>query len=49
LDLSREVSFAELPESQLSMARLASRPSVPCEEENYDFMTKRIKFDKEFK
>lgn len=45
LDLSREVSFSEMTEGNLlSIQRSISRPFVPCEEEQLDFLSKKLKF-----
>jgi hypothetical protein len=46
LDISREVSFSEFTEGNiLSIQRSISRPFVSCEEEQLDFLSKRLKFD----
>jgi hypothetical protein len=46
LNLSREVSFSEFSEGNLqSMNRLRSRPFVPCEDEQLDFINKKLKFE----
>jgi hypothetical protein len=46
LDLSREVSFSDFPEGNiLSIQRSMSRPFVPCEEEQLDFLSKKLKFE----
>ena len=45
LDLSREISFSEFTEgNMLSIQRSISRPFVPCEEEQLDFLSKKLKF-----
>lgn len=44
LDLSREISFAEISDVGLSAQRSMSRRYVD-DEESYDFITKKIKFD----
>ena len=39
-ELSNEVSLADP-----NLSRVLSRPFVPCEEENYDFLSKKRKFE----
>lgn len=41
-ELSREVSFAEMPEG---LVRVPSRPFVPCDDEPGDFLSKKRKFE----
>lgn len=45
MDLSREISYAELSEPGFSMQKSLSRPFVPYDdEESCDFVSKKIKF-----